>query len=198
MSPGRAWVELEEADGPTVELPPELGLDGPEVIRPPTGVPSGLRLPASDGNDLTGLTGKIPPELSKLVKLEGLDLSGNDLTGGIPGVIVVSESHAGATEALARMAPGVEVAALGAAAHGTPGVSPMTVGEALPFRTGVARGVALAASDATPSAAEAARVLAPGARVLVTESDARTRAMWEKTGLRTWVDEEGTLVLRTR
>lgn len=114
------------------------------------------------------------------------------------GVIVVSESHVGATEALARMAPGVEVAALGPRARSMAGVSPMAVSEALPFRTGVARGVALAASDAMPSAAEAARILAPGARVLVTGSDARTRATWEKTGLRTWVDEAGTLVLRTR
>ncbi len=114
------------------------------------------------------------------------------------GVIVVSESHVDATEALARLVPSVEVAALGPAARGTAGVSPMAVSEALPFRTGVARGVALAASDATPSAAEAARILAPDARVLVTGSDACTRATWEKTGLRTWVDQAGTLVLRTR
>lgn len=115
-----------------------------------------------------------------------------------PGVIVVSESHVGATGGLARLVPSVEVAALGPRARSTAGVSPMAVSEALPFRTGVVRGVALAASDATPSAAEAARILAAGARVLVTGSDARTRATWETTGLRTWMEEEGTLVLRTR
>lgn len=114
------------------------------------------------------------------------------------GVIVLSEGHADATEALSRAAPEVEAVVLGWAARGLAGASPMAVDAALPFRTGVARGVALAATDPTPSPTEAARVLAPGARVVVTGADPDARAVWEKAGLRPLVDEAGTLVLLRR
>lgn len=112
------------------------------------------------------------------------------------GVIVLSEGHADATEALSRAAPEVEAVVLGWAARGLTGASAMAVGAALPFRTGAARGVALTAADATPSPTEAARVLAPGARAVVTGADSGLRATWEKAGLRPLVDEGGLLVLR--
>ena len=114
------------------------------------------------------------------------------------GVIVLSEAHADATEALSRAAPEVEAVVLGWAARGLAGASPMAVDAALPFRTGAVRGVALAATDATPSPTEAARVLAPDARVVVTGADSGLRATWEKAGLRPLVDEPGTLVLQRR
>ena len=119
-----------------------------------------------------------------------------------PGVIVMSASHVGAAEALARAAPAFEVAVVGSPARGSAGasplsvgVSPMAVGETLPFRSGVLRGVARAANDAIPSPAETARVLAPGARVVVTGADFGTRAVWEKAGLRTVADDGETIVL---
>lgn len=115
-----------------------------------------------------------------------------------PGVVVVSEGHACTAGALARLVRGVEVVPLGLTARSSAGVSPMAVGEALPFRSGVVRGVALAASDKTPAPAEVGRVLAFGARVLVMGPDAHTRATWEKAGLRTLVDDEGSLVLAAR
>lgn len=112
------------------------------------------------------------------------------------GVILVSEGHADATEALSRAAPEVEAVVLGWTVRGMAGTSPMAVAAALPFRSGSVRGVALTATDATPYPSEAARVLAPGARVVVTGANSGTRATWEKTGLRLSVDEGGTLVFQ--
>jgi len=73
-------------------------------------------------------------------------------------------------------------------------VSRMVTRPGLPFHSGTLRGVVLSGSGTERLLEEAARVVAPGARVVVLDAGAGARTLLEHSGLRVLLEERGVLV----
>ena len=99
---------------------------------------------------------------------------------------------------LARRVPELEVLAAGplpgAPSGGHPGVSPLRTGETLPFDSRSLRGVLVEGGAARPLLREAARVVAPGGRVVVTGAADGTAGILMASGLTVRLDESGIVV----
>lgn len=125
------------------------------------------------------------------------------------GAVVLAGPASAHGPALAELVEGVEIVVLeppaatdaggpgaaGADGRGA-GASRLEVGAFIPLRTGGTSGVALT-GGATALAAEAARVLGPGARLLVDPADEAVRAALSAAGLRV-LAKEGEAVLAGR
>ncbi|HLM69015.1 MAG TPA: Trm112 family protein, partial [Longimicrobium sp.] len=121
--------------------------DGTVDLRVVEGAPSPAAAPDADG-------------AVRLAALLGL--------AGAAGTVLVAGPGAELAPAIAALVPGLQVVAFTAhpvAEDGTPGVSSVAGGPALPVRGGMLRGVALTGGE-TPLA-EAVRVLAPGTRLVL-------------------------------
>jgi hypothetical protein len=100
--------------------------------------------------------------------------------------------------AIAALVPGLQVVAF--TAHpvredGTPGVSRVAGGPALPVRGGMLRGVALTGGAETPLA-EAVRVLAPGTRVVLDPAPEGTAEELRGVGAEVLLEQEGVVVAK--
>jgi hypothetical protein len=76
----------------------------------------------------------------------------------------------------------------------TPGISRVAVGPRLPFFTGSLRGVVVEAAAAPVDLAEASRLLAPGARLVVTGGSDGSAAALEGAGLELLMESETVVV----
>jgi uncharacterized protein YbaR (Trm112 family) len=103
-----------------------------------------------------------------------------------PGVLLLMGRPVRHAERLAAMVERIEVVAAHAGLRNfpeTPGVSRLRVGERLPFRSGTLRGAAAGGREADRHLAEAVRVLAPGARLVVVEPEGDLEQRMEDSGL---------------
>lgn len=109
-----------------------------------------------------------------------------------PGNLALVGDLAIHADGLAERTPEVEVVAVSPALQGLPerpGVSRVVARPGLPFFSRTFRGVALAADAVDAFLAEAARVAAPGARVVVLDAPEATRERLESAGLRVLLDD---------
>ncbi|MFL5381023.1 MAG: Trm112 family protein [Longimicrobiaceae bacterium] len=115
------------------------------------------------------------------------------------GTVLVAGPGAALAPEIAALVPELEVVALAAApdeGEERPGVSRVAAGAALPFRGGTLRGVALTGGADPARLAEAARVLQPGARLVVERAAAGTAEALAALGAQVMLEQEGTVVAR--
>lgn len=114
-----------------------------------------------------------------------------------PGDVATVGTAARFAAGLARAIPGVDVIAATAApvsAASGAHVSRVVVGPRLPFRDRGLRGVLLEGRGADGLLREAARILAPGHRVVVLDASPRTPGKLIASGLTVRLDEQGVVV----
>lgn len=118
-----------------------------------------------------------------------------DLAGAVGTVLLLgpASSLGGRLAALVEGVEVVEVVAGAPAGVGSPSVSRLRVGEAIPLRSGSVRGVALTGGEAG-RLEEAARVVSAGGRLVVEPALPSTRERLEAAGLRVVAEEGGTVV----
>lgn len=114
-----------------------------------------------------------------------------------PGTLLLVGDQARHAQAMAEAVAGVEVVALDADMGGwpeAPRVSRLTARPGVPFFSRVLRGVVVDGALGPSWIAEAARVVAPLSRVVVTAAPADAAALLEAAGLRVLASEAGTTV----
>ena len=114
-----------------------------------------------------------------------------------PGFVALIGDPAAHADPLADMIPGIEIIAAADDAPGWPeraGVSRLSVGERLPFANGKVRGVALGTDVSDTMLEEAARVLAPLARLVLVEGGADAAERVRALGLTVLAQQGDTLV----
>ena len=114
-----------------------------------------------------------------------------------PATVLLAGPVAALADALVAYVPELEAVALGAGLAGLPeraGVSRLVAKPGLPFHTATMRGVVLEGAGAVPLLAEAARVLAPGARLVFLGAPRDLAERLPAAGLRPLLEEDGTLV----
>ncbi|HEX8210392.1 MAG TPA: Trm112 family protein [Longimicrobium sp.] len=116
---------------------------------------------------------------------------------GASGTVLVAGPGAELAPAIAALVPGLQVVAF--TAHpipedGTPGVSRVAGGPALPVRGGMLRGVALTGAE-TPLA-EAVRVLAPGTRLVLDPAPEGASEELRRLGAEVLLEQEGVVVAK--
>jgi len=114
-----------------------------------------------------------------------------------PGTLLLVGSEARHAVALAQVVEGVEVVGLDADLAGwpeVPRVSRITARPGIPFFSRTLRGVVVDGVLGPSWIGEAARVVAPLSRVVVTQAPEGARGVLEEAGLKVLVDEAGTLV----
>jgi len=115
------------------------------------------------------------------------------------GTVLVAGPGAALAPEIAALVPELEVVALASEPEDgeeRPGVSRVASGAALPFRSGTLRGVALTGGADPARLAEAARVLQPGARLVVERAPAGTAQTIAALGAQVMLEQEGTVVAR--
>lgn len=119
---------------------------------------------------------------------------------GAGGTVLVAGPGAELAPAIAALVPGLETIALtGRPVRGAeaPGVSRVAGGPALPLRGAMLRGAALTGTAAAEvPIAEALRVLAPGARLLLDPAPAGAAEALGAEGAEVLLEQEGVLVAR--
>jgi len=115
-----------------------------------------------------------------------------------PGHLVLVGEPARHARQLASLVEDVEVVAVNDGLRGwkeEPGVSRVTAGSLLPFRSRRIRGVAVAGARGEEGLGEAARVVGPGSRLVVLDASRGARGRLEaKEGLTPILDEGGVVV----
>ncbi len=117
---------------------------------------------------------------------------------GAGGTVLVAGPGAELAPAIAALVPGLQVVALTAhpvAEDGSPGVSRVAGGPALPVRGGMLRGVALTGGVETPLG-EVVRVLAPGARLVLDPAPEGAAEELLGLGAEVLLEQEGVLVAK--
>ncbi len=150
-----------------------------------------LRPPPREGYDLSGIVESVPGDAVTLGALLGV-------TKG-PGEVALLGRLATHGHQLAALIPGLEIVCVDDGLRQVPeepGVSRFAAGPALPFLSGVMRGVALVVSDDPLRLGEAARILARGSRLVALNAPAETAAELGRLDLELVLDEGGTVVAR--
>jgi uncharacterized protein YbaR (Trm112 family) len=114
-----------------------------------------------------------------------------------PGLVLVTGPGAAHAGVIADLIPGLEMIAAWAPLAAEPeraGVSRLAAARGLPIRSASMRGVALTAAPADAELAEAARVLAPRARVVVASGATEVAEQLTERGLRILAQDESTTV----
>jgi uncharacterized protein YbaR (Trm112 family) len=116
-----------------------------------------------------------------------------------PGEVLLLGRAARFAPGLARRVPGLELLAGGPVPDEPPsaetsGVSRLRLGEATPFDSRALRGVVTEGEASRPRLREAARIVAPGGRVVVMEAPAGTAEILMASGLTVRLDESGVVV----
>lgn len=137
----------------------------------------------------TGLQAREPGDVVRLAALVGV-------TEG-PGHVLLTGSAEGFAPGLAEVLDGVELVAAGPRSRGwteSPGVSRIVMGRTIPTFSRTLRGVVLDGSAPDELLAEAARAVAPLARVVVLDPGEEAADVLEALGLTLILREEGYLV----
>jgi uncharacterized protein YbaR (Trm112 family) len=116
-----------------------------------------------------------------------------------PGHLLLLGSLGTRARALAELIEGIEVVSTSGHVPGTveeAGVSRLLVRSALPFQTRSLRGVALCERDQPCDLAEVARVIAPGGRLSMVQTESDAGARVRSLGLEIIAEEESRLVAR--
>jgi uncharacterized protein YbaR (Trm112 family) len=136
-----------------------------------------------------------PPHADETVRLAAL----LGITSG-PARVVLTGPCATHAVALSGLIPELEVIVMGSnrlPGPEIPGVSRMAAGPRLPFQSRALQGVALSGEVSAQRIGEAARVAAPGARVVLLGAAAGMREASAGAGLEVLLQQEGCLVAAT-
>ena len=135
-----------------------------------------------------------PPEPDAAVRLAAL--MG---LAGAAGTVLLAGPGAELAPGIAALVPGLQVVAFTErpiAEEGTPTVSRVAGGPSIPFRGGMLRGVALTGGAGEPGVAEALRVLAPGARLVVDPAPQGTAEELRGLGAEVILEQDGVVVAK--
>jgi uncharacterized protein YbaR (Trm112 family) len=173
----------------------DLGCSQCKQTYPVRGGVGDLRIPSEDSQPPSPEESRsLDPDPEEVLRLGAL----LGVTEG-PGTLLVQGPAAGLGKALSTLIGGVEVVGVHSSLvddEEEEGLSRLLLGPTIPFFPSSFRGVALSGEFGEEKLKEAARVVAPGGRVVVLNGSPGTKERLLSLGMSVLLEEEGTVVAR--